>query len=105
MGVLMIRCPRTERAISTGLRMDSEAFRAMPVFFSSTVCPACGSLHQWFARNAWVCDCGPENCDPNCERCKTPRSSRGEGHRSDEGQIAIPRDEAEPRARSGDRPS
>jgi hypothetical protein len=27
--------------------------------------------------NAWVCDCGPENCDPNCEKCKMPKTQPG----------------------------
>jgi hypothetical protein len=34
----------------------------MPVFFSSAYCPSCRTLHDWFARNAWVCDYGPDNC-------------------------------------------
>ena len=83
MDVLMIRCPNTEKSISTGLRMDA-VFHSMPVFFSSTRCPSCGSLHKWFARDAWVCDCGPENCDPNCDKCKMPRpKGRSESHHND----------------------
>jgi len=72
MGVLMIRCPRTERAISTGLRMDSDAFRAMPVFFSSTVCPACGGLHQWFARTHGSATAVPRTVIPIARGAKRP---------------------------------
>ena len=103
MGVVMIRCPQTERAISTGMQIDRAAFHSMPVFFSSTFCPICRTSHEWFATNAWVCDCGPENCDPNCERCKMPWRRRGERRHSDEGQTAIPRDGATPHARQAGR--
>ena len=71
-GVLMIRCPKTERSISTGIYIDRVAFRSMPVFYSSTFCPVCRTSHEWFAASAWVCDYGPENCDPSCQRCKMP---------------------------------
>jgi hypothetical protein len=32
MGILMIRCPKTGRAISTGTYVESAAFRSSPVF-------------------------------------------------------------------------
>ena len=59
--MVMIHCPKTRKAISTGMHTDRAAFGSMPVFFSSTFCPSCRTSH-------WVCDCGPANCDPNCER-------------------------------------
>jgi hypothetical protein len=51
MGILMIRCSKTGRAISTGKYVDSAAFRSSPVFFGH-----CDATHEWFARDAWVCD-------------------------------------------------
>ena len=68
MGMVMIHCPKTRKAISTGMQIDRATFSCMPVFFSSTFCASCRTSHEWFAQNAWVCDCGPANCDPNCER-------------------------------------
>jgi hypothetical protein len=68
MGELMIRCPKTGKPVSTGIYMERGKFRSMPVFFSSSFCPSCGSSHEWFARDAWVCDSGAEICDPNCNR-------------------------------------
>ena len=68
MGMVMIHCPKTRKAISTGMHIDRAAFGSMPVFFSRTFCQSCRILHEWFAASAWVCDCGPANCDPNCER-------------------------------------
>jgi hypothetical protein len=76
MGVLMIRCSRTGRAIPTGTYVDAAAFRSSPVFFGQTHCPHCHATHEWFARDAWVCNsdtsdeaeyerqhCGPSDID------------------------------------------
>ena len=63
MGTVMIRCPETGRAVSTGMRVDTESFRAMPVFFARSHCPICRAEHEWFAQEAWVCDAGPERAD------------------------------------------
>ena len=68
MGVVMIRCPETQQAVSTGIQVDRTAFHSMPVFFSSTFCPLCRATHEWFAKDAWVCDTGLGHCDPSCER-------------------------------------
>ena len=48
------------------MHIDRAAFGSMPVFFSRTFCQSCHILHEWFAASAWVCDCDPANCDPNC---------------------------------------
>jgi hypothetical protein len=54
MGVVMINCPETGRAISTGMKADQERFRCSPVFFARTFCAICEATHEWFAREAWV---------------------------------------------------
>ncbi|MGF6308752.1 hypothetical protein ABIB82_002389 [Bradyrhizobium sp. i1.8.4] len=54
MGVIMIRCPRTGRAITTGMKADRETFRCSAVFFSRTYCTICRTNHEWFAKEAWV---------------------------------------------------
>ena len=53
MGMIMIRCPKTGRALSTGKLVESAAFRSSPVFFSRTYCPFCDAMHEWFAKDAW----------------------------------------------------
>jgi len=68
MGMLMIRCPKTGRAISTGRSVEPATFRSTPVFFSRTNCPHCHAMHQWFAQDAWVCDSETLDCDPICEQ-------------------------------------
>jgi hypothetical protein len=56
MGTLMIRCPQTGREISTGFQADSSNFQSTPVFFARSFCPICRTEHEWFAKEAWVCD-------------------------------------------------
>jgi hypothetical protein len=67
MGIVMIRCPETQRAIPTGMQVDRATFHSTLVFFSRTICPLCGATHEWFAKDAWVCDSGTAVCDPSCE--------------------------------------
>ena len=66
MGILMIRCSRTGRAISTGTYVEPAAFRSSPVFFGQTYCPYCDVTHEWFARDAWVCDSATSD-EAECE--------------------------------------
>jgi hypothetical protein len=54
MGVVMIRCPATGRAVATGIEMDLAKFRRTAVFFSRSYCPYCRTHHEWFAREAWI---------------------------------------------------
>lgn len=68
MGIVMISCPETQRAISTDIRVDRASFNSKPVFFSSTFCPLCRVKHEWFAKDAWVCDSAAADCDPSRER-------------------------------------
>jgi hypothetical protein len=68
MGIVMINCPETQRAISTGIQADRATFHSTPVFFSRTLCPFCRVTHEWFAKNAWVCDSGFADGDSGCER-------------------------------------
>ena len=68
MGIVMILCPKTQRAISTDMQVDRETFHATPVFFSRTLCPLCRVTHEWFATDAWVCDSADADCGPSCER-------------------------------------
>jgi len=54
MGIVMIKCPGSGRAIATGMEADREGFSRSPVFFARTFCAICKSSHEWFAREAWV---------------------------------------------------
>jgi hypothetical protein len=59
MGTVMIRCPNTGHAISTGIEADRERFVRSPVFFARSLCPICRIQHEWFAQEAWVDEPSP----------------------------------------------
>lgn len=59
MGVVMIKCPDTGRNIATGMTADRASFAATPVFFARAYCPICRTEHEWFAKEAWVCEAEP----------------------------------------------
>lgn len=54
MGMVMIRCPQSGRAIATGFVADRAEFRRKPVFMARAFCPICRGEHEFFAREAWV---------------------------------------------------
>jgi len=45
--------------IPTGLVTDRKSFDATPVFFARVHCPICRTEHEWFAKEAWVCEAEP----------------------------------------------
>ena len=55
MGKLLISCPNTGRNIFTGKHVDPLRFRKSAVFFGRTYCEHCEGVHEWFAKEAWVC--------------------------------------------------
>jgi hypothetical protein len=58
MGSVMVRCPATGHDIPTGIVTDRKSFEATPVFFGRVRCPMCRIEHEWFAKDAWVCEAG-----------------------------------------------
>jgi hypothetical protein len=56
MATVMIRCPRTGRAVSTQIDTEVSVFERLPEVASSLRCPACGEEHSWTARDAWLAD-------------------------------------------------
>ena len=44
---------------ATGIVADRKSFEATPVFFARAYCPICRTEHEWFAREAWVCEGEP----------------------------------------------
>jgi hypothetical protein len=65
MGAVMIRCPETGREIATGYEADPARFGEMPVFFARSYCPICRTEHEWFAKEAWVCEATREQSGVN----------------------------------------
>ena len=56
MGILMITCPSTGRAVSTGI--ETSDVKQLPTVIATTVCPACGRVHEWTKDNAWLAEGG-----------------------------------------------
>jgi hypothetical protein len=56
MAVLLIKCPHTDRPISTGLELDAETCAKLPDILSYMKCPECGLEHAWWTREAWLED-------------------------------------------------
>jgi hypothetical protein len=54
MGTIMIRCPNTGRAISTGIETDPVTFVHLPDLLSQSKCSLCGAEHVWWTREAWL---------------------------------------------------
>jgi hypothetical protein len=56
MGAVMVKCPQTGRDIPTGIVTERARFESTPVFFARVHCPICRIEHEWFAKDAWVCE-------------------------------------------------
>ena len=59
MGPVMVRCPKTGSSIRTSIVTDRKSFNATPVFFGRVHCPICRTVHEWFAKDAWVSEAEP----------------------------------------------
>lgn len=51
--VVMVRCPNSDKAVSTGIRCDVEAFSTLPPA-DQFACTACGDDHHWSVEDAWL---------------------------------------------------
>ena len=67
MGTVMIRCPRTDRAVSTQIDTEPSILKRLPEVASRMRCPACGEVHIWTASEAWLAD-APLVPQPNGKR-------------------------------------
>jgi hypothetical protein len=54
--MLMIKCPSTGRAVSTGI--ETLAIEQLPNVVAKATCPACGCVHEWTKADAWLADVG-----------------------------------------------
>ena len=58
MSLILIKCPTTGRAVSTGIEIDGETFKILPDVGVETKCPACAGTHIWRKSDAWLSDGG-----------------------------------------------
>jgi hypothetical protein len=81
MGIVMIKCPRTGHAISTGMTADKETFRSSAVFFARAYCSICEANHEWFAKEAWVDEPRRRSRDPRAAMHNAVEALEKEGAR------------------------
>jgi hypothetical protein len=60
MSMLVIRCPRTEHEVLTGIETDPLSFQELPDILVYTPCPHCGIDHAWWPNEAWLTDSLPQ---------------------------------------------
>jgi len=51
-GIIMINCPATGRGVSTGIEVC--ATDQLPIVTARMICPACGRVHEWTKKEAWL---------------------------------------------------
>ena len=51
---VMIKCPITERTISTGIRLGGWGWNRKAKFFAYARCPLCDVDHEWSAEDVWL---------------------------------------------------
>lgn len=56
MGLVMIKCPSTGQAVSTGIEMPT--IERLPTVIATMVCSACGRVHEWTRADAWLAGSG-----------------------------------------------
>jgi hypothetical protein len=54
MSSVMIRCPVTDRAVSTAIETEPSVFQKLPKVAAFMRCPACGQDHVWTVGSAWL---------------------------------------------------
>ena len=56
MGIVMIRCPSTGGVVSTGI--ETAGVEQLPTVIATTVCSACGRVHEWTKHDVWLAEGG-----------------------------------------------
>ena len=77
MGTVMIRCPRTDRAVSTQIDTEASVFERLPEVASRLRCPACGEEHVWTAGTHGCPTCAGRPAGPEPGPCATASPPHG----------------------------
>jgi len=51
---IMIICPTTKQPVRTGLDFPRELFETINIRDTTTKCPACGRVHTWSKKDAFL---------------------------------------------------
>jgi hypothetical protein len=60
MSVVVIRCPNTNREVSTHIEIDEQDFAGLPDVLAHTHCSVCGLEHTWWKREARLVESEPQ---------------------------------------------
>lgn len=52
MGALMLKCPTTGLAFSTGIQIEEDSLKQLPETMARSECPHCGGEHIWWTRES-----------------------------------------------------
>ena len=77
MGIVMINCPSTGLAVSTGIEMSG--VDQLPTVVATTRCSACGGDHEWTKKSAWLAVGGDQYREVAGDRASTKQIN---GHAS-----------------------
>jgi hypothetical protein len=64
MADILVRCPSTGAAISTGLRTEWVVLSSLPRIAIPLRCPVCGQVHKWNPQQAWAGSLGDTHGPP-----------------------------------------
>ncbi len=51
---IMIKCPKNNKPVSTGMEKDADEFETFSSEGNSFDCPACGDMHSWEKNDAFL---------------------------------------------------
>jgi endogenous inhibitor of DNA gyrase (YacG/DUF329 family) len=60
MSIVMIKCPQTGNAVSTGIEIEPDSFNSLPDISAHMRCSACGDQHIWSKGEAWLTYCSTD---------------------------------------------
>jgi hypothetical protein len=56
MGILLVKCPATEKEFSTGVNADRDSLVGLRAVVATSICPHCGAEHAWRLEDARYVD-------------------------------------------------
>lgn len=75
MGILLVKCPETEKEFSTRINADRDSLVGLRAIVATSVCPHCGAEHAWRLEDARYVDVDASPPDVSL------RKSRVEDHK------------------------
>lgn len=74
---ILIKCPRSRRAVSTGITLPKATWNKQGRFSAFTKCEVCGVDHEWGNEDVWLAIPGSAVADSSPSTGNPPASPRG----------------------------